>query len=690
MKKLIYLMILLFGMLVVPNNVFATTYHREYGISDYRMDITVLANGDLHVVEMFQMTGDYNGMERIINYKSNYTSIYGNSLSPTGSSTIYNGSGIKLNNIKGVTFSKTTDLKDITGDLFDQVNSASKGDYGIYTVTKSSNGETYLIYNPDKKNKAFYIDYILEGMGVIHNDIAEVGLNLFTEMNESIGNLEVYIHIPDNKDELRVWAHGPLYGNSTIIDKNTLKITIGDLDASTAIDVRFIFDKNVINGATKTTNINALDKIITIETDLANKANEEREAYYRELQGEATMAVSQVEKSLNRNDYEYAYSLVLNLRDDDSLKEELQNRLEVVLNKISAKEKRQQIISHVVLAAYLIGLGVIIYHVYHKHDKEYKKQFESGYYRDFPSEDAPSTVGFLIRSNVNNDDLSAEILDLIRKKKISFEPLDNKNKDFTFTKLDETNLTNAEEKLMEFLFSSSDKKVITLGEIKRKSKSNYDGFITNYTAWKNISEHNAKSKNFFEDKGNVKFLSVLYAILGIIISSIISDKMYPIQYITIFVCILSGIYFIGIKKRSKEGNEQYIKWMSLKNFMLDFGKMDDKDLPDVVLWEKYLVYALTLGCADKLAKSMEIKVKELEQAGTVMPSMFDIYYMHRLVTFNRILNNTVNQSIQSAYSARSAANASSNHSSGGGFGGGFSGGSFGGGSFGGGGGGGRF
>ena len=36
--------------------------------------------------------------------------------------------------------------------------------------------------------------------------------------------------------------------------------------------------------------------------------------------------------------------------------------------------------------------------------------------------------------------------------------------------------------------------------------------------------------------------------------------------------------------------------------MLDFGRMDTKDLPEIVLWEKYLAYAVTLGCADKLAK----------------------------------------------------------------------------------------
>ena len=118
--------------------------------------------------------------------------------------------------------------------------------------------------------------------------------------------------------------------------------------------------------------------------------------------------------------------------------------------------------------------------------------------------------------------------------------------------------------------------------------------------------------------------------------------------------------------------------------MEDFGTMDKKDLPEIVLWEKYLVYAVSLGCADKLSKTMQLRINEFNDT-----DLIDIHYsmrtMRDMMVFNRIMSSTVTTAVNNAYSAQSIANSS--NSSGGGFGGGFSGG---GGSFGGGSGGGRF
>ena len=139
-----------------------------------------------------------------------------------------------------------------------------------------------------------------------------------------------------------------------------------------------------------------------------------------------------------------------------------------------------------------------------------------------------------------------------------------------------------------------------------------------------------------------------------------------------------------VKKKTVKGNEHYRKWKGLKYFMEDFGTMDKKELPEIALWEKYLVYAVSLGCADKLAKTMEIRVAELTDAD-MLTMVYDVHMMRDIMIFNHIISSSINSAINNAYSAQSIANSS--NSSGGGFGGGFSGG---GGSFGGGSGGGRF
>ena len=152
---------------------------------------------------------------------------------------------------------------------------------------------------------------------------------------------------------------------------------------------------------------------------------------------------------------------------------------------------------------------------------------------------------------------------------------------------------------------------------------------------------------------------------------------------TIAFSVVSFIYYLTASRRSKEGNNDYCKWMGLKNFMNDFGRMYEKELPEIILWEKYLVYATVFGIADKLAKTMEIKVKEIQDVNTTDLVRFNM--INNMINVSNVVGKTIVDAKRVADSAYAAAHSS--NSSGGGFGGGFS---SGGGSFGGGGGGGRF
>lgn len=644
MKRFLHTVVLLL-VFIMPFKINA-----KEGITDYYIDINILNNGDINIKEIFTMNGTFNGMERVLKFRGN-TNLFDGTIDSFKGSDIYNGDSIIINEIKGIPYSNSIKYSDINniGITFEEVGYASAGNYGVYTKEDDYNETNLLIYNPSNRKNAFYIDYTITNMAIVHNEVAELGFNVFTEMREYIDNLEVYIHIPNNKNLLKVWAHGPLWGESEIIDQNTVKVSIQELDANTAIDVRLVFDKSVLSESTKVTNVDALDKIIELETIQADIANQQREE-----------SKALIEK---------------------------QSRIEFVFN--------------VAKITWLIILVIIIYIVYIKHDKEYKKQLETRYYRDFPSDNPPPAVGYLIRKNITNDDLSASILMLIYKKILTFEKITDKKDDYNLIYNQTDNLSESDQKLLEFLFYSKaikDKDSVSLSTLKYTARKKYEGFLRKYTTWKNSVTSEAISKQFYENKSSVKILTILYCILGLIVSFyalayIFSFISFIINSIVMVFAIASLIYFATFSKRNKEANLEYIKWIGLKNFMEDFGRMDEKELPEIVLWEKYLVYAVTLGCADKLAKDMEIKAKELQEVNnaSVDSFAFDYYRFNALTSFNKTINRTVNSSISSAYNARDIANSSSSSGSGsgGGFSGGFSSGG-GGGSFGGGGGGGRF
>lgn len=676
-----------FGIIISLFIIFPIAVQADDSITNYRIDITVLENGDVDVLEAFEMSGRYNGFERIINYKSNFNSYYGNRLSSTGDATIYNGNGIALNEIRGIDFDVTKTLLELqaNGDLFAKVGSASKGDYGVYTLQKRNEGETYLIYNQSKMNKDFFLSYTLKNMVVVHEDIAELGYNVFTELSEAIDHLEIYIHLPNNQELLRVWAHGPLHGLSEIIDDQTVKLTIDDLNAEEAIDFRLAFDKEVVPASTKTTEQEVLENIIVIEEKLAEQANDERHKAYLLLQEDAYTKVEEAERTKNRKDYETAYEKVLLLREEDELKTQLMVRLMNLESKVERKETILKVTFTSISVAWTLGLLVMIYYVYQKFDKEYEPQFKGKYFREFPASYGPTSVGYLFHRKISNDDLSASILDLINRKVIGYE---EKDKDYIFKVLPhKENLVESEQRLLKFLFDGSE--TIELSNLKKRAKKDYNHFITLYSNWLNRATLDAELERFYEDLTNCKVVGILYSIIGIVLGIyLVSQPTYFTSLIMTFTGIIALIYFIVFTKKTVKGSEDYSKWIGLKRFMEDFGKMDDKELPEIHLWEKYLVYAVSLGCADKLAKQMRIKAEALQVNNPeIQDTMFDMIYFNHLLNFNRTIHHAVQQSISTAYNTKAATSAAS---SGGGFGGGFSGGSFGGGSFGGGGGGGRF
>jgi uncharacterized membrane protein len=626
-KKIIITLILL----VIPIGVFA-----QEGISNYYIDATILNNGDLSVKELIVLNGEFNGYERIINFINPNASKFDGSLVSFEGSDIYNASGLKLEAIADIPVSGGFDFASVyyyflgAGTKFQKTDYANIGDYGVYEETSNDYSKTYKIYNPSNgRLRGFYLEYILEDMAVVHNDTAELGWNLFSTgvLKEYISNFELHLNIPGNQN-LRVWAHGPLSGDVSLNGNDQVIVKISYVNAGTAFDVRTTFDLSVVSNSTKTTNVNAIDSILEVEKKLAEDANRIRDILKLQYYGLLFLSFS-----------------------------------------------------------WFVGLIVLIVYMYNKYDKERNSTFKVKYFRDFPAKYGPEVVGYLFTKSIGNKDLSASIVNLIEKKVITYEEITPKKYTLKYNSKD-INLTASEKYLIEWLFIKIGQDgIVTVDEINKNARTNYDSFLTHYNAWKALVISDVKSYNFFEIQTSAKLFASLYSLFGILIA-IYNINLYIFQgfsIMIIIVAIIGFMYFVTITKRTEKGNEDYLRWKGLKNFLNDFGRFKDRDLPMIVLWEKYLVYAMVFGIADKLAKTMSIKFSEMNQPKAGMPNSFDVHYINTMILLNRSINSTVNNAVGTATSMSAAAHSRS--SSSGGFGGGFS---SGGGSFGGGGGGGRF
>src|SRR5699024_2591178 len=118
-------------------------------------------------------------------------------------------------------------------------------------------------------------------------------------------------------------------------------------------------------------------------------------------------------------------------------------------------------------------------------------------------------------------------------------------------------------------------------------------------------------------------------------------------------------------------------WQAFKRFLNDFGNFSIKELPEIVLWERYLVYATVFGLAQKVEKVMNVKITEFSNVSDI--DYFTLNYITNIHIAN-LITSSMHSAINTSQMTINRMNAGSSMSSGGGFGGGFSsGGGFGGG-----------
>lgn len=604
MKKIFYFLLLIS---LFPLKVNATyTY-----IDNYYINIDIEEDGDALIKEFFTYKGKFNGATK----KLTYDTIKNDSLESYIETELYSPTGIVLNVIKNIKVDENINFNYIynNGTIFERNDNASIGSTGYYSVTTGYKEYIYKIFNPGTY-KGFYIEYILEDVVINHQDVSELWLNFLRENEDDVKHLEIVVNLPKNIEILKSWAHGPLNGNIEILNNQKVLFSVDNLNKNANLDIRLAFD-NYVNSSKKTDNV-VLDDIIEYETVLANIANEEREKARKELE------------------------------------------------KYEKNQKIRSKFFNFFSFFWIIGLMFIIKFIYENYDKEYISEFKGKYFRDIPSDQNPALIGYLVNKKIRTEDLSATILNLINNKIIEFSKLEKNNYKFILT--DESSVSKLEKLVIDLLFDGAHE--ITLNEFKKRAKNGYNEFLTKYNEWYNEAIQQAKNENYFENKIKVKLFSIMYSVIGFSLLFLSNKYVNNILFIVLIVLsFISIIYFISYTKRTKVGNEEYLKWIGLKNFMNDFGKMNIKELPEVRLWEKYLVYAVTLGCASKLSKTMKIKINDFNDDDLKM-DFIDFNTQLLLITN---MNTSVTSSVNSALSQAKSIAASKN-SSGSGYGGGFS------------------
>ena len=638
------ILIAILSFFILPLAVYASNAvnNVDFDIKQDYFNVHILDNGDVKVQELIRYDGSFNGVYLNLAFGNTFTSY---SDTDYASNAIYNFDGYKnvkisakkLDKVSFDTFNNLDGFK-----KFEETDYAISGDEFVYTLDSSFDEDSYKIFYPVHNDSVVFLyEYTLDKPVVIHDDVAELYWQIFdtdpVRQKQTDVSVKVYLPESDTKDTFRIWTHDILSSTIKYIEDDGeligFEVHADKIVPDDLFDIRTTFDKDLIINQEGLDRFygEGLKNILEVEEERAQLANEERE-HLRKVY----------------NFYKYA--------------------------------------SYVLLITCPI-LFVIIYFLY---ALKPKTNFFAKYYREFIDDYNVEVIDYLYHKGLTSNAFSAAIMNLVYLKKIDVEELHDgkdkgKKKEYKFKLLSKEDLDESNLYLVEFLFDRIGKdNEVTTKDIKSYAASTKTGskFNTSYTKWNSKVKSIGVKQNFFKSKAGAYLMSIIYLFISLIIMSTGSSRGVDLftLYLPFILSIVLFIYVCFIKAYNEKGALHVKKWNAFKNFLNDFGTFELKELPEIKLWERYLVYATMFGLADKVQKVMNVKIKEVSEFdSTYSGTTFTHLYMYDS------LRHTVNRAVSDGRRqyAASRANAYSSHSSGGGFGGG---GSFGGG-FGGGGGG---
>lgn len=363
------------------------------------------------------------------------------------------------------------------------------------------------------------------------------------------------------------------------------------------------------------------------------------------------------------------------------------NDLQEILNQREMKIKKN-ILYFVLICYYILGVVCILKMLKYIFER---KAYYHKYYRDFPNDDKAYIIDYLINKKVTTKTFFVTILDLISQNKILIEKSSNDEEDYIFI-LSQRDFsgTTVEKEVIEILFNIvGNNNKCSLKNLKNYGKSQYNSNILykKYISFTKKVKKEIEYKNYFKKESKIKNLCKNLSMVILCISLILGFFIYGNEYISVLNYYLLTIsfglvYYIILakdKNRTRKGRMEYSKWLAHKRFLKDFGKFDSKELQEIVLWDRYFVTAVTLGCSNKVLEKMEMCIIDWESVEDVRRLLLQ-YQMHKSIdNLERTLRSLIKEAKSHSTVSTSSTGGSSSYSSGDGFGGGSSSGGSGGG-----------
>lgn len=628
MKKNKILLILLAFIIIILLSSKVEANSGTYSIDEVNMDVVLQKDGSLKINEKltYKFNGSFNGIYITIPYGINDNK-YDKIRAQTSliNDSFYNAVSYKIDSVY------------VGNNKYQQAYSAVNGERGVYTIENdySKKVDKIKVYSPTSNAiKTFTISYTLNNLAVKHNDIGEIYYNFIGgDWDKSIKKVNININLPNNsnRDNLYAFAHGPSNGVVKIEDKNNINLYAENVGKKNYIAGRILFDKSNIPNSNKVSNKTALDSIMQEEKAIYKEVNKKYEFNNKLLIFAIVLLVYWLILMLIfERDRKYTVG-----SNDEEMFEKYNpliagclqgNRnvlprdiIAVILDLINKKYLNLRIEPHIekedsILEKVKYGKEKRKYDYYISINKEsdYKPDEIETYILDW----------VMIKTNLNLIDRLEEIpkTEIASQK---FEKLDEKA-------MEELNQLGANKATVPWIIKALNNVIFVIGivlsliNIKNAISIVNEGFLPIIIYFLMIAApallflmiipikiyyYTKKSVNKLVQKINgqkitITTISIILIFTFIMVITMIFSKN-QIALVTELLIGVSTLIILTDNLMTKNDpiiTEDYSRLNALKYKIENYSMMQDKDVNQVVLWEKYLAYAVSFGIANKISK----------------------------------------------------------------------------------------
>lgn len=510
---------------------------------------------------------------------------------------------------------------------------------GTYTANYEDGILHFKVFQPsDDQKRTFIYQYKMKNAVTSYLDTAEFNRRVVAEnWDQGMEHVTVAIHLPKpvaDEDDLKIWAHGTLKGTSKRLpDKQTVTLEVNGNPSNQFVETRVIFPTSIVPNNQNVVNKEMKEEILEKEAKMAQDANNKRNFYMYLVYGFSGVAI-----------------------------------LIAILSTFYVRKK--------------VG-------------KKAEPTFHQEHLYDIPKDVTPAVMHQLLtRRAPESREITATIMDLVRKRWLTITEEEVANtKLLKKSKTKETYrialsgmkgiqpMLPHESYLVDWLITGiGDGESVLLTDVEaygKKDQRKAKKFIDRYQTWQKIVKQLANKENYIDTK-DATFKStvvalgvIIFVLLGITIFIMaIQDAFYPLPFFAmLIVSILYCVqWFSFFPIYTQKGVDETAKWLAFKQMLIDISNLKMAEVGSIVIWDHYLVYAISLGVSKEVIDALKMNFPQEEvDHMLIAPYYFGTMGFHTNNAFSNSFETSINGAVGNAIT-----NASSASGSGGGFSGGSS------------------